>query len=84
LYVDAPEPAVASIVKLLAVRVTFLETNAFVFTTATLTATATPIPEVASVVGGSPTGAGSDPSSAKLVTAPTVVRSFSSPLAVLR
>ena len=54
------------------------------FTTATFTAIAMPMPEFVSVAGGSPLGAAKVPSSVNVVTAPTVVSSFSWPLAVLR
>jgi hypothetical protein len=82
--VDGPEPCVASRVTPLPVRVTFFETRALVVMSATLTATAIPTPEVGLVVGGASVPSERLPLSAKTVTAPSVVSSFSSPVAVLR
>ena len=55
LYDDA-DGAVVSTVTLLACRLALLATKAFVFTTATSTATPMPIPELVSVVGSAPAG----------------------------
>ena len=81
---EEADGASASTVRLAALIVVLPETNAFVVTTATLTATAMPYPEVGSLVGGASPMSAAEPSSVNVVTAPSVVSSFTSPLAVPR